>query len=106
MWTALGGTFKTDLSVLDVLRLARFGLSLDSTKVTGAALAPDVIKPYKTKGGASVLVIKDQASLKKRLGEMFTAKPLADLGKTNGKCPPAPSGFKQLPPAPTATPKP
>jgi LCP family protein required for cell wall assembly len=101
LWTALGGAFKTDLSVLDVLRLARFGLELDATKVTGAALAPDVIKPYTTKGGAAVLVIKDKASLNKRLGEMFTAKPLADLGKADGKCPPAPPGFKPLP-----TPKP
>lgn len=101
LWTALGGAFKTDLSVLDVLRLARFGLELDAARVTGASLAPDVIKPYTTKGGAAVLVIKDKASLNKRLGEMFTAKPLADLGKSNGKCPPAPPGFKPLP-----TPKP
>jgi polyisoprenyl-teichoic acid--peptidoglycan teichoic acid transferase len=106
LWTALGGAFKTDLGVLDVLRLARFGLELDASKITGAALAPDVIKPYTTKGGAAVLVIKDKASLNKRLGEMFTAKPLADLGKSNGKCPAAPPGFKPLPPAATATPKP
>jgi LCP family protein required for cell wall assembly len=106
LWTALGGAFKTDLGVFDVLRLARFGLELDATKVTGASLAPDVIKPYTTKGGAAVLVIKDKASLNKRLGEMFTAKPLADLGKSNGKCPPAPPGFKQLPPAPAPGPKP
>ncbi len=103
LWTALSASFKTDLGVLDVLRLARFGLALDGKNVTGASLAPDVIVPYKTKGGASVLVIKDKASLNKRLGEMFTAKPLADLGKSNGKCPPAPPGFK---PHPTPTPKP
>jgi LCP family protein required for cell wall assembly len=103
LWTALSASFKTDLSVLDVLRLARFGLALDSKNVTGASLAPDVIAPYKTKGGAAVLVIKDKASLNKRLGEMFTAKPLAELGKSAGKCPPAPAGFK---PYPTPTPKP
>lgn len=101
LWTALSGAFETDLGVLDVLRLARFGLGLDATKVTGAALAPDVIKPFTTKGGAAVLVIKDKASLNKRLGEMFTARPLAELGKSAGKCPAAPPGFKPLP-----TPKP
>ncbi len=100
----MSGTFSTDLNVLDVLRLARFGLGLDATKVTGAALAPDAIKPYRTKGGAAVYVIKDQASLKKRLGEMFSSKPLADLGKVNGKCPAPPPGFTV--PAPRPTPKP
>lgn len=104
LWNALSGTFSTDLSVLDVLRLVRFGLELDSTKVTGTALAPDVIKPYTTKGGASVLVIKDQASLKKRLGEMFSSRPLADLGKTSGKCPPPPPGFTVPAPRPTKQP--
>jgi hypothetical protein len=34
---------------------------------------------------------------------MFAAKPLADLGKSNGKCPPAPPGFKPYP-TPTAKP--
>jgi LCP family protein required for cell wall assembly len=103
LWTALQGTFKTDLSVLDLLRLVRFGLTLDPQKVTGASLS-DVIKPYRTKGGASVLVIKDKASLNRRLGEMFTSRPLAELGKTNGKCPAPPPGFKV--PAPRPTPKP
>lgn len=102
LWSALSGTFSSDLNVIDVLRLARFGLNLDASKVTGAALAPDVIKPYTTKGGAAVLVIKDKASLDKRLSEMFTAKPLADLGKTNGKCPAAPAGFKVPVAQPTA----
>jgi LCP family protein required for cell wall assembly len=104
MWTALQGTFKTDLSVLDALRLARFGLALDPKKVTGASLAPDVIQPFRTKGGAAVLVIKDKASLNRRLGEMFTSRPLADLGKTNGKCPAPPPGFKAPAPRPTAKP--
>lgn len=105
LWTALAGTFTTDLSVIDVLRVARFGLGLDAAKVTGASLAPDVIKPYTTKGGAAVLVIKDQASLKKRLGEMFTAQPLAELGATNGKCPAPPPGFSVPAARSTAAPK-
>ncbi|MGE5602276.1 MAG: LCP family protein, partial [Nitrososphaerales archaeon] len=104
LWSALSGTFSTDLSLFDVLRLARFGLALDSTKVTGTSLAPDVVKPYKTSGGASVLVIKDKASLIQRLGEMFTSRPLADLGKTNGKCPAPPPGFTVPAPRPTTKP--
>ena len=96
----------------DVGVLAGLALGVDHDE---AGLLGDVVQPRpvlaghagaRVGGGASVLVIKDKASLNKRLGEMFTAKPLADLGKSNGKCPPAPPGFKQLPPAATATPKP
>jgi hypothetical protein len=90
---ALSGTFSTDLGVLDVIRLVRFGLSQDARKLTGAALDQDVIKPYKTSSGASVLVIKDKASLQQRLAEMFSGKPLSDLGKVTGECPTPPPGF-------------
>jgi LCP family protein required for cell wall assembly len=104
LWTALGSAIKSDLGILDVLRLVRFGLLLDASNVTGAALAPDVVVPYTTKGGAAVLVIKDRTSLNRRLGEVFTAKPLAQLGKGSGQCPTPPAGFRVPQPRPTATP--
>ena len=104
LWSALSGTFKTDLTVLDVIRLSRLALALDPGSVTGTALDHDVVKGFVTKGGASVLVIKDQASLNKRLNELFTAKPLADLGKTSGKCPAPPPGFEAPKPVPSAAP--
>jgi LCP family protein required for cell wall assembly len=104
LWSALSGVFKTDLNVLDVIRLSQLGLSLEPGNVHGAALDRDVLKPYVTKGGASVLVIKDKESLNKRLGEVFTSRPLAELGKTNGKCPAPPPGFKAPTPAPTSAP--
>ena len=103
LWTALSGTFKTDLGILDVLRLVRFGLALDSTKITGASMS-DVVQPYRTKGGASVLIVKDRASLNRKLGEMFTSRPLAELGKTNGKCPAPPAGFTVPAARPTVRP--
>ncbi len=104
LWKALSGSFKTDLNVLDVIGLSRLALSLEPGNVHGAALDQDVIKPLVTKGGASVLVIKDQESLNKRLGELFTARPLVDLRKTKGKCPAPPPGFRVPQPAPTTAP--
>jgi anionic cell wall polymer biosynthesis LytR-Cps2A-Psr (LCP) family protein len=93
-WSALRGTFSTDLGVVDVIRLVRFGLSLEQHEATGAAMDQDVVKPYETSSGASVWVIKDRASLDKRLAEMFAGQPLSDLGRVAGKCPAAPPGFK------------
>lgn len=94
LWKALSGVFETDLSLLDVVGLARFGLELQPENIRGTALDHDVVKSYRTSGGAAVLIIKDPASLAIRLEEMFTSRPLAELGKSaSGKCPPPPPGF-------------
>jgi hypothetical protein len=100
--------------LLDVIDLARFGLDLKPEDVHGTALDHDVVKSYLTSGGAAVLAIKDRATLFARLEEMFSSKPLAELGKNaSGKCPPPPPGFakpvtpptpKDLPAVATVTP--
>jgi hypothetical protein len=94
LWQALAGTFETDLGLLDVIRLAKFGLELEPEDLHGTALDRDVVVQHVTGGGASVLIFKDQTALRKRLSEVFTSQPLADLGKAEvGECPPAPAGF-------------
>jgi anionic cell wall polymer biosynthesis LytR-Cps2A-Psr (LCP) family protein len=94
LWKAFASAFETDLSLLDVIDLARFGLDLKPENVRGTALDHDVVKSFVTSGGAAVLVIKDPPSLAARLEEIFASKPLAELGKNaSGKCPPPPSGF-------------
>jgi LCP family protein required for cell wall assembly len=94
LWKVFASAFETDLSLLDVIGLARFGLDLKPEEVRGTALDHDVVKSYVTSGGAAVLAIKDRATLFARLEEMFSSKPLADLGKSeSGKCPPPPPGF-------------
>ncbi len=103
LWQALSGAFKTDLKLLDVIGLAKFGLELKPENVRGAALDHDVVKSYVTSGGAAVLVIKDAATLATRLDEIFSSRPLAELGKhESGKCPPPPPGFAR----PVSTPVP
>ena len=99
----MSGTFETDLNLLDVIGLARFGLELKPEAIRGAALDHDVVKSFVTSGGAAVLVIKDPPTLVARLEDLFASKPLADLGKNaSGKCPPPPPGFAK--PASTPTP--
>jgi LCP family protein required for cell wall assembly len=102
LWKSLASAFETDLSLLDVIGLARFGLALKPENVHGAALDHDVVKGYRTSGGASALAIKDPATLQARLADMFSSRTLADLGKSaTGKCPPAPPGFAVPVSAPT-----
>ena len=56
LWKGLSAAFETDLSLLDVIGLARFGLELKPENVRGTALDHDVVKGYVTSGGAAVLV--------------------------------------------------
>ena len=103
LWKAFASAFETDLGLLDVIGLARFGLALKPENVRGTALDHDVVKGYVTSGGAAVLVIKDPPTLAARLEEIFASKPLAELGRNaSGKCPPPPPGFAR----PAATPVP
>jgi anionic cell wall polymer biosynthesis LytR-Cps2A-Psr (LCP) family protein len=103
LWKALSGTFETDLNLLDVIGLARFGLDLKPENVRGTALDHDVVKSFVTSGGAAVLVIKDPPALAARLEEVFASKPLAELGKSaTGKCPAPPPAFAKPAPAPTS----
>ena len=103
LWKGLSAAFEADLSLLDVIGLARFGLELKPENVGGIALDHDVVKSYVTSGGAAVLVIKDPPTLAARLEGIFASKPLAELGKNvSGKCPLPPPGFTK----PTSTPAP
>jgi polyisoprenyl-teichoic acid--peptidoglycan teichoic acid transferase len=94
LWNALSGTFETDLNLLDVVGLARLGLELQAENVHGAALDRDVVERYVTKGGADVLRFRDQATLRRRLSELFDTRPLSTLGRSDpAACPPKPKGF-------------
>jgi LCP family protein required for cell wall assembly len=102
LWKALADTFTTDLGLLDVIKLARLGATLQPDKAHGLVLGTDVIEPYITGGGAYVLLIKDKAKLKERLGKLFDGPPLAEMGKSKpGECPPPPAGAPTLTPTPT-----
>ena len=97
LWGALQSTFKTDLSVIDVVKLARLGMSMDAKNVHSLVL-DKVVKNYTTPGGGAVLVIKDQKLLDDALANLFNGTSLADLGKdVPGGCPPAPPGMKAWP---------
>jgi LCP family protein required for cell wall assembly len=104
LWAALKDTFKTDLGLVDIIRLAQVVLEMEPQNVHGIVLDQEVMQPWTTPGGGSVLVVKDQAALEKKLAGLFSSQSIAELGKKQGpKCPPPPAGFKNLNPTPDAT---
>lgn len=105
LWSALSDTFETDIGLLDVIKLARLGVGLQSEQIHGLVLDQEVVQNYTTPGGGAVLVIKDPDLLRKKLANLFGSKPISELGKAQGKCPPAPAPLPLLPSAtPTSTP--
>jgi LCP family protein required for cell wall assembly len=88
LWQALGELFVTDLKLLDVITLARVGAGLEPGNVHGLVLGSNILKDYTTPEGWSVLVVRDPAELEAVKAQLFEAKPLSQLGKTeSGECP-------------------
>jgi anionic cell wall polymer biosynthesis LytR-Cps2A-Psr (LCP) family protein len=106
LWTALSHTFETDLSILDVVRLARIGAGLKASQIHGLTFSTQAIV-YATVGEAQVLKIGDKALLMKELGTLWNQKSIAEQGKigSNATCPtPAGTATPTITPIPTLAP--
>jgi LCP family protein required for cell wall assembly len=105
LWKALSKTFKTDLSLLDVIRLARFGTGLSSSQVHGVTFSRAAMTDAKV-GPAWVVKVVDPAQVQKEINNIFAAKPIADQGRDgSGGCPtpvpPTKTPSAELTPVPT-----
>jgi hypothetical protein len=94
LWKAFSDMFFTDLSLVDVIKLANIGIKLKPANVHGLVFSRVVMQDYTTKDGAMVLVVGDKAALDAEKEQLFLGKPLEQLGKSEpGKpkqCPPPP----------------
>jgi LCP family protein required for cell wall assembly len=107
LWAALSSVFSTDLSLLDVVRLARLGAALQPGTVHSLVLGMEVMANYITPSGAWVLLVRDRPKMESEIAGLFAARPLAELMHNqgpNGQCPPPPRNFTAPQPLPTPTP--
>ncbi len=118
LWRALASTFKTDLGLVDVVRLANLGTKLNAGQVHGLVFSSLAIQPVMV-GDAQVLKVTDRAQFDKELAGLFTGQPLAAQGRegTGAACPtpglpawlmtPTPERTQEATPEPTqeATPE-
>ncbi len=106
LWKALNDTFTTDLGLLDFIKLARLGATLQADKVHGVVLGDDVLDYYVTPEGAWVLVISDYDRIATDKDRLFAARPLAafNTGGEGGGCPPPPTPPPTFTHTPTVTP--
>lgn len=75
-----------------MVRLAQFGMELDSSNVHSLSLNMEVLKNHENEEGASLLVVGDRELLEKKKEMLFMQKPLERLGKNEEgeECPPPP----------------
>lgn len=88
LWRTLADTFKTDLGLVDVLRLARLGMKLNANQVHGLVFSNLAIQQAMV-GDAQVLKVIDRTQFDKELAGLFSGQPLAAQGLegTTDACP-------------------
>jgi polyisoprenyl-teichoic acid--peptidoglycan teichoic acid transferase len=107
LWRALGDTFNTDLSLLDVLKLAKLGVGLKPEQVHGLVFSRDIVADFTTEQGAMVLIVQNWARLEMAKEAIFRSKLLAESGVVNpNDCPPPPGLLPTRTPAPPVSPTP
>lgn len=97
LWRLMRNNFATDLTLLEMLEMGNFGLSLDASNVRAGAITVKDLERYITPSGADVLRIADPERIQAIIDGIWDAPPLSTAGQQSdgdGTCPPPPS---QLP---------
>ena len=93
LWNGFQQTFATDLSLLQLLELARFGVSLEPGNVRAGAITGDQVDRFITANGADVLVINDMSKIETLIDGIWEGESLAEANRADpASCPPPPKG--------------
>ncbi|MCB9148713.1 MAG: LCP family protein [Caldilineaceae bacterium] len=104
LWSALQGKFSTDLTLLDIVDLAQWGLPLNSSRIHTGGLTTREVQPWTTPGGGAVLRIVDIDLVQRTIDGVWSGALMANaVAPENGVCPAPPA---DAPIFPTPTPKP
>ncbi len=113
LWQALWGTFATDLSLLQVLSLAQWGIRLPPERIHAAGLDDTYLERFIAPSGADVLRIQDPEGAQALIQDMAReGRLLAATGRQDtATCPARPTSIPQVlsqlvGPSPSETPTP
>jgi anionic cell wall polymer biosynthesis LytR-Cps2A-Psr (LCP) family protein len=91
LYTALNDTFSTDLTLLEIAELNKFGMELDASDVRAAGIALKDLESYTTENGAAVLRIADPLRVRAVVDGVWDAPAMADAYRQDAtSCPPLP----------------
>lgn len=99
LWSALNGLFSTDLSLLQMVDLARLGITFEASNVHAAGITLSQLESITTEGGASVLQISNPYLVRAVVDGIWEAQPMADTNRQDDSaaCPPVPEGAPYVP---------
>lgn len=94
LWGAFQNSVSTDLSLLQLIELARYGGSLDPANVRSSGLTLADLQNYTTEQGAAVLRIADPARVRAIVEGVWEAPTMVDTNRQDTtRCPPLPVGI-------------
>src|SRR5690606_19566383 len=95
LWSAFQDSVSTDLSLLDLIELARYGISLDSANVRAGGLTLSDLRSFTTAQGAAVLGIGDPARVRAIVEGVWDAPAMIDTNRQDSSsCPPLPAAAR------------
>jgi LCP family protein required for cell wall assembly len=93
LWNAFSNTFSTDLTLLQLLDLARLGIGLDPANVRASGITQRELQSYTTDRGAAVLIISDPSRVRSVVEGIWDAPAMADAYRQDStNCRAAPQG--------------
>ena len=94
LWNAFQSTFTTDMTLLQMIDLANWGISVDPANVRAGGLSLSDLQNYTTAEGASVLRIADPVRVANVVAGVWNAPAMIDANRQDvTKCPPLPAGI-------------
>ncbi len=93
LWSAFQDSFSTDLSLLQLIELTSFGISLNADNVHAGGLTLADLQNYRTEQGAAVLQITNPGRIRAVVNGVWEGQTMAgSYRKDPAKCPPIPQG--------------
>lgn len=93
LWGAFQDSFSTDLSLVQLIELTSFGLSLNADNVHAGGLTLSDLQNYRTAQGAAVLQITNPGRVRAVVNGVWEAQTMAgSYRKDPNSCPPLPQG--------------
>lgn len=93
LWNAFQGMFGTDLSLLQLLDISRFAISLEPQNVRAAAITDQQVDRFIASSGADVLVINDPSKIAGLIDTIWEGESLSEANRTDpASCPAPPKG--------------
>jgi hypothetical protein len=93
LWGAFQDSFSTDLSLVQLIELTSFGVSLNADNVHAGGLTLADLQNYRTEQGAAVLQIANPGRVRGVVNGVWEGQTMAgSYRKDPAKCPPIPQG--------------